>query len=207
MLETARAMFQGRAVILVVCEDVTERKRAEEALRTTEQRLSTVIANSPIILFALDRAGVFTLSEGKGLDALGSKPGQVVGKSVFDVYGDVPPAASAVRRALAGEARTEVWEVRDLVFETHFLPYFDAQGAVAGVNGVATTITERRRAERSYAMSEGAYRNIFEAVRSIDLEQDFSRSRPHRRLKAGGTNDFESTWPRTRNSCDEPSRW
>jgi PAS domain-containing protein len=69
--ETAKAMLmKNRPVVLIVCEDITERKRAEEELNRTEQRLSTVIANAPIILFALDRSGVFTLSEGRGLDAM-----------------------------------------------------------------------------------------------------------------------------------------
>ena len=82
--ETARAMLlNGRPVLLVVCDDISERKRAEEELRTTEQRLSTVIANSPIILFALDRSGVFTLSEGKGLNV-------IVGQSVSSVP-NMPP--------------------------------------------------------------------------------------------------------------------
>jgi PAS domain S-box-containing protein len=72
--ETARAvLLQNRPVVLVACEDITERKRAEEELEQTQQRLRAVIANAPIILFALDGAGVFTLSEGRGLDALGLK--------------------------------------------------------------------------------------------------------------------------------------
>jgi PAS domain S-box-containing protein len=153
--ETARAMrIRGRAVVLVVCEDVTERKRAEEDLRRTEQRLTTVIANSPIILFALDRSGIFTLSEGKGLEAVGLAPGDVVGRSVFDVYRDVPQVLSAVRRALAGEAHSEVVEVRNLVFDTHYRPFLDDRGMVAGVNGVATDITARKRAEEALSKAQ-----------------------------------------------------
>ncbi|MFL7791763.1 MAG: hypothetical protein AB8I69_06450, partial [Anaerolineae bacterium] len=45
-----------------------------------EERLRTVISNAPIILFALDREGKFTLSEGKGLEALGFQPGEHVGR-------------------------------------------------------------------------------------------------------------------------------
>jgi PAS domain S-box-containing protein len=146
--ETARAMLmRNHPIVLIVCEDITERKRAEEALKRTEQRLRAVIANAPIILVALDRAGVFTLSEGKGLDALGLEPGQVVGQSVFEVYRDAPQVLSAVRRALAGEPFTGVVDVNGLVFETHYIPVLDEGGQVAGVNGVAINITERKRAE------------------------------------------------------------
>jgi len=80
-----------------------ERKRAEEALRRSEQHLRSVVTNAPVVLFALDREGVFTLSEGKGLDDLGLEPGQLVGSSVFEVYRETPQIVADVRRALAGE--------------------------------------------------------------------------------------------------------
>jgi PAS domain S-box-containing protein len=159
--ETARAMLiKGRPVLLVVCEDITEGKRAAEALRKTEQRLRTVVANTPIILFAVDRSGVYTLSEGQGLDPLGLKPGEVVGQSVFDVWHDVPQVLAAFRRALAGEAFTEVVEVNDVVFETHFMPFLDERGGLAGVNGVANNITERKRAEDALRKAQAELAHI-----------------------------------------------
>jgi PAS domain S-box-containing protein len=146
--ETARAVRRANgAIVLVACEDITEPKRTQEQLAKTEQRLRAVIANAPIMLFALDRSAVFTLSEGRGLDELGLKPGEVVGQSVFDVYRDAPQVLSNVRRALAGESFSEVVEVNDLIFETHYIPVLDEGGQVTGVNGVAINITERKRAE------------------------------------------------------------
>ena len=40
----------------------------------------------PIVLFAVDRAGVVTLSEGEELTAFGLQVGQVVDRSVFDTF-------------------------------------------------------------------------------------------------------------------------
>jgi PAS domain S-box-containing protein len=190
--ETAKAvLMKNRLVVLIVCEDITERKRAEEELEKTEQRLRAVIANAPIILFALDRSGVFTLSEGRGLDALGLKPGQVVGQSVFEVYRDVPQVLSNIRRALAGEPFTEFVEVNNLVFETYYIPFLDKQGEVAGVNGVAMNITERRRAEEELRESERRYRNIFETAGVSIWEEDFSQVKAAiDELKARGVRDF-----------------
>jgi hypothetical protein len=69
-----------------------------------EGRLGAVMAHAPIALFALDRAGMITLSEGQGLTALRrSWPQETVGRSVFDVYRDVPEIVAYARRALAGE--------------------------------------------------------------------------------------------------------
>jgi PAS domain S-box-containing protein len=89
-----------------IARDITERKRAERALRESEERLRSLVTNAPVVLFAIDREGVFTVEEGRGLSRLGLRPGQNVGRSVFDVYRDVPEVIDAVRRALAGESFT-----------------------------------------------------------------------------------------------------
>jgi signal transduction histidine kinase len=107
--------------------------------------LRAVVTNAPVVLFALDADGVFTLSEGRGLDALGLKPGEIVGKSVFDVYKDVPLIIDACRRALKGETLTSIVPVGDLAFETRYAPRLDWGGKVTGVLGVATDVTEAYR--------------------------------------------------------------
>jgi PAS domain S-box-containing protein len=125
--------------------DITERK--EEALRESELRLRTVITNVPVVLFALDRKGVFTLSEGRGLDILGLEAGEAVGRSVSELYENRPEILEDIDRALAGEEFSAVREVDSRVFEMWYSPLRARIGEVTGVIGVATDVTERKRAE------------------------------------------------------------
>ena len=146
-VSAGRFDLAGQPVFLIELHDITERRRAEEALHATDERLRTVIAGSPIVLFSIDRDGVFTVSEGRGLVALGYKPGEVVGRRVEDVYRDVPEVLAHVRRAMAGEEFSATVEVGSLTFETRYGPLRDASGAIVGVIGVATDVTELRALE------------------------------------------------------------
>jgi PAS domain S-box-containing protein len=119
----------------------------EQVQATLEERLRTVVSNVPIVLFALDRDGVFTLSEGKGLGALGVKSGERVGQSAFELYRDAPEIQDDYRRALAGEVVTSVREQAGAIFDTWWSPLRDASDEITGVIGVAVDVTERERLE------------------------------------------------------------
>ncbi len=147
--------------------DVTERKRAEEALHKSDERLRAVMTNAPVKLFVVDRNGVCTLSEGKVLERLGLKPGEAVGRSVIDLFPDTEGIAEQIDRALAGEAFTTEVELAGVTFEIHCAPLRDGDGDVSGIIGVGTDITERKRMEEALRESEAKYRQIFENVQDI----------------------------------------
>ena len=146
--------------VIVNSRDVTERVRQEEVLHTSKQRLRTVVAGSPVILFSLDPKGVFTLAEGKGLQSLGVRPGMLLGKSFFELLGDVPQAVTDVRRALEGESVTARVELFGFEFEAQYSPVRERDGSIAGIVGVATDITERRRAEEALRRADVASRTL-----------------------------------------------
>jgi PAS domain-containing protein len=123
-----------------------ERHKAEKALADSETRLRTVVASSPIVLFATDAHGIFTVSEGRGLESLGLTPGEVVGCSAFEMYRDTPEIVNHFKRALKGEELTAQIETGTLSLETHYVPQRNAQGAVIGVIGVATVTRDMRSA-------------------------------------------------------------
>ncbi len=136
--------------VLVVTQDLS----GLPSVRRVEEDLQAVVSNAPVVLFAVDRDGIFRLSEGSALTNLGLAPGQVVGLSAFEFYRDQPEIVAALRRALAGEDFTTLVEVGDLAFETRYTPRRDGEGRVVGVVGVATDVSERRRLEARLRASE-----------------------------------------------------
>jgi PAS domain S-box-containing protein len=137
--------------LIVSAQDVTDRKRAEQALRDSEHRLRTVIANSPVVLFAIDVDGTITFSEGHGLARLGLRSGEVAGRHIREVEQALGFAresyASGFERALAGETAAWVGSALGATFECRLTPMRDTNGRVTGAIGVAIDVTEQRHAE------------------------------------------------------------
>ena len=141
--------------------------RTEAALRASQERLRTVVAGAPIVLWAIDREGRITLSDGAGLRALGLEPGELLGRSVFEIYADLPDVISHMRRALGGEEFAATVVVEDAAFESHYKPLRDRHGNVAGVVGVSTDITERYQAER--ALRRAREETIQRLARAVEV--------------------------------------
>ncbi|HTP04466.1 MAG TPA: PAS domain-containing protein, partial [Nitrospirota bacterium] len=154
---------------------ITERERVELELRESESRLRTVMENTPVVLFTLDWRGVFTLSEGRGLSALGLKPGEVVGRSVFEVYRDTPSVLEAARRALAGDAFSTVISVDGIVFEIWYYPVRNERNELIGTTGVATDITERKRIEKAVEQAATEWRAAMDASQDVIYLLDLNR--------------------------------
>jgi PAS domain S-box-containing protein len=133
--------------------DISERKATEQALRQSEERLRTVTGSAPVILYAVDREGRFTFSEGQGLEALGSKSRGVVGESIYELYRDYPDLIENMNRALAGESLTYKSNIAGVFLETRYTPIYNKIGEVEGVIGVAIDISDRKFAEAALEAS------------------------------------------------------
>ena len=143
-----------------------------EELRESQERLRTVISSAPVILFALNREGIFTFSEGRGLDYVGHDPGQSVGRSVFELYSDVPQILEDARRALLGEDFTSIVELNGAAFETRYSPLRAPDGELAGAIGVANDISERRQAEVGLEESELRFRTVAQSANDAIISAD-----------------------------------
>ena len=137
--------------VMATVRDISARRQAEEALRASEARFRTVVTHAQPIIFMIDRDGMFLLSEGKMLAALGLKPGDVVGKSAFSIYQDHPAILHGLRTALAGAHCEDTIDVGGMIFDIFYTPHRDAEGVVIGLIGMAVDITERMRAQNALA--------------------------------------------------------
>ncbi len=138
----------GRKVLLISYYNITHHQQTEKRLLEQKFRLEKVITNEPLILFELDKEGVFTLTDGKSLASLGLEPGEVVGQSVFELYKDFPSIVDNMKKGLKGETVVFTAELYGLVFDTIITPIFDENKNLQSLIGVSIEQTEKVGTER-----------------------------------------------------------
>ncbi len=101
----------------------------------------------PQVIFELDRAGTCTRSTGPGLERLGVRAGELVGRNLLEVYRDDQNALDALTRVLGGERFAVEREYEGRRLSVYYEPVFDSEGQVSGAIGISTDVTEQRRIE------------------------------------------------------------
>ena len=133
--------------------DITDIQRTQRDLLQRDQQMQLVLSNAPMILFTVDRDGIFLLSRGQGLQALGLAQDEVVGRSLFDVYADFSAVVSDVRDALEGRIsqKTATYVLGPVTLEGRLSALRDENGAIVGAIGMTIDVTQRYRAEKERA--------------------------------------------------------
>jgi PAS domain S-box-containing protein len=163
--------------LAITWDDVSERRRESEAIRTTSvdaewsAALLRILADSiPDPVFVKDAECRLLYANPATAKAIGKPAEQLLGKTDREFYDD-PEVSAAIletdRRimesgeAVAVEERIQTPEGYQVFLSTK-APFRDAAGKVLGLVGVARDITERRRAEEALRESETRYRLLFQ---------------------------------------------
>lgn len=137
------------ARVTFLAEDITSRHHLRTRVHEREAQLRALLEATPVILFELDEAGVFTFAEGRGLALSGLRSGDLVGQSVYERYRFRPSMTQSVGRVLAGEPASWSLKFGPREFDVMALPAYDRDGHIAGARGVAMDVTERNAARQS----------------------------------------------------------
>jgi len=128
--------------------DITRQKRAEKTAKDLAQKYRLISEQLPCSIWSTDRNLRYTSSAGAGLAMVGLKPGQLIGKTLCEFYGNQPEketALEAYRHALAGEPQTFESQYRGRQFLASIEPFRDEKNEIIGTLGVGYDITEQKQ--------------------------------------------------------------
>jgi PAS domain S-box-containing protein len=176
---------QGRPLhTIATIQDITDRKRAEDALRESEARYRELFENAKDIIYTLDLDGNLTSLNKAGEDIFGFRREELLYKPISRL---VAPAylermVDMRARKLAGEAMTN-YELEAVTRDQRYLTLEVSSRLIykddkpVGIQGIARDITERKRVEQALRQSEAQLRVLNQtleqrvAERTAELER------------------------------------
>ncbi|MBU0984328.1 MAG: PAS domain S-box protein [candidate division Zixibacteria bacterium] len=150
-------------------EDVTERRRARDALRASEEKYRLLVENVPAAIALVQPDGRFLFVNELGARARGFEPRELIGKTMWDVFPQeiADSQVQSVRRVIeTGEGLQTERHYRDAGgwkwYSNNLQPFVDDSGKTVAVLIIAHDITERRLAEEALRESEEFNRAVIE---------------------------------------------
>lgn len=192
--DTARVIRDDQGNVLYyegILQDITEERRATEALRTTNDALATLISSSPIPIITLDRDGVVTEWNPAADQTFGWTADEVIGRP----YPLVPPYeverfTSFFQEILSGQSFTDAdarrrhKDGRILDVSSSGAPLRDASGAIIGALLILVDITDRRKAEEELRQSLQLLRAADDHRRGLMARLATAQEEERRRIAA-----------------------
>ena len=161
----------------------TQRQRAEEALRQSEERYRTIIDNIEDAYWELDLSGKVTFfndcvvrlhgrsrEELMGLsykEYLDEESAKQVSQKFHQVYSTGEPATAVFWEIIRGDGARRTLESTVSLIR-------DSEGKPIGFRGISRDITERKRTEEAVRQSEERYRTIIEDMTDSYVETDLA---------------------------------
>jgi len=164
-----------------VCRDVTERVRAEEVIRASEERHRTILENIQEGYFESDLEGRLTFINDTGCRHLGYTREELLGTNTDFIQDEkgTQKTLLAYRNLLKTGLPIKTLESELIrkdgtrgIYELSVDLIRNAKGKPIGFRGVSRDITERKQMENELRASEERYRNIIETIQDAYIEID-----------------------------------
>ncbi|MEI7434736.1 MAG: PAS domain S-box protein [Methanomicrobiales archaeon] len=162
-------------------EDITERRRAEEALRLSGLKFRMLVEASPDMVWEMDSQGNFLYISPQCAIQLGYAPEELIGKPIFSLI--KPESVASIRNQFLLHMRDKksfnLVEVpayhrngNSLVIEVRSVLIANDKGEITGFQGIARDITGRKRAEELLKVSEEHLRSTLASIDDLVLTLD-----------------------------------
>ena len=179
--ETARSIevFGRTPIVLIVCEDISRRRRAESALRRNERMVSA----SRDMMALIDKSHCYVTANAAYAEAFGTTADAIIGRHVSEVIGKKVFALRTkahMSRCLMGK-RVNYQHWMELpgqglrYLDVHCDPFIDTDGNITGIVEDIRDLTEHKQAETELQQHQ-------QQLRKLASEMSLAEERERRRI-------------------------
>ena len=155
---------------LVITRDVTERRRAQRDLATSEREYRALAEHAGDVVTRTDEHAIYTYVSPSSLRVYGRPPEEMVGRSVLEfMHPDDHDVQQRTRDALRDGTAEQTAERRMrradggwVWVESRLQALRDGEGRFAGVQTSSRDISDRRAADTARALADEQFRTAFE---------------------------------------------
>lgn len=165
--------IDGENMVLGIARDVSERKRAEEALRKSEEKYRILVENAQEGIWAIDAKAYTTYVNEFMANMLGYTVNEMIGKHLFAFIDEKTrkTAEMNLERRRKGIKEEHDFEFvrkdgKKIYTRLETTPLTDGNGMYSGALACVSDITEQKQAEDALRESEERYRKL------VDLSPD-----------------------------------
>jgi PAS domain S-box-containing protein len=173
-ISTHPVKIKDQTLVLGIARDITERKRAEQAIKESEEKFRLLAEKSPNMIF-INKKGRIVYANQKCEEAMGYRREEFYSPD-FDFFCMIEPDSigiikSSFQKHIKGEdvppyeysLVTKTGKRIDAIVTTKLISF----GGESAILGIITDITERKQAEEALKKSEEKYRHLVENTNEV----------------------------------------
>ncbi len=165
--------YQGRALRVGVFRDITERKKAQEALSRAAQEWQATFDATKDAIWIMDTEQRVLRLNRTAAELFSPEGGSFCDKHCFEVVHNTEqpiPECPFLRAKLSLRRETMDLQLGDKWFQVSVDPILNADGDLVGSVHIVTDITERRRAEEHIRYQASLLENVSDAIVATDMQ-------------------------------------
>jgi PAS domain S-box-containing protein len=181
-VRTTSIIKDSKRLIFVVCRDITEKKRADEAFIQKQRELNILLDSLPGYIYYKNKDGIYVFVNNNFCNLLGMDRKKIIGHTDYEIYSEEDAEKnleldrSAIKLGMAHFQEEVLRKLNGDILNvlTQKVPIFDEKRNLQGLISLSYDVTELKVAHELVKESAQKYLELISLLKDVVFEMDYS---------------------------------